>query len=145
MIVDKNKQQLAELVVHTTMKTLVHQLQDEADHDTDIKFSPYPSLCSQFNAGGYTTQAAEMYGDIFNHTTLEKSFSKPPEFEMMLFGIEPASAFPPLLAPTSITRESKTTIRRKILNQYYRPITSNDISNSQNKNDTCIRDESGNK
>ena len=58
-------------------------------------FPQYPSLHSQFSARGYTSQAAEIYGDIFDGTKIVKLFSTSPQFEMMLFRIE-SSTFPQL-------------------------------------------------
>ena len=88
IIVDKNKQRAAELVIHKIMQALVHRIQDIADHDAEMKLNnQFPSLWSRLSQGGHTSEAAELDCDIFNHSTLAKSFSKPTYFDMgMNFG-----------------------------------------------------------
>ena len=63
----------------------------------------YPSLRSRLSQGGYTLEASELNCDIFNHSTLAKSFSKPSYFDMGVnFGTkESATAFPSLPAPAN--------------------------------------------
>ena len=61
----------------------------------------FPSLQSQLSQGGYTSEAAELDCDKFDHTTLTKSFSKPTHFDIgMNVGTnELAAAFPSLNTP----------------------------------------------
>ena len=103
IIVDKNKQRGAELVICEIMQALVHRTQDEADPDAEMKLKQFPSLWSRLSQGGYTSEAAELDRNIFNHSTLTKSFSKPIYFDMGInFGTEEsATAFPLLPVPAN--------------------------------------------
>ena len=58
IIVDKNKRRGAELVIHEIMQALVHQIQDIADPDAEMKLNQFPSLRSRLSQGGYTSEAA---------------------------------------------------------------------------------------
>lgn len=120
-IVDRNKQGDAEMVIHKIMKTLVHSIRDNTDHDTEMYFQQYLSLHSKFSQEGYTLEAAVLDKTTFDHTTLTKFFSQPTYFDMSLnFGTDKSvDEFPSL--PTMTTAnpweptqpETKITLLRK--------------------------------
>ena len=68
-----------------------------------MRLKQFPSLQSQLSQGGYTSEAAELDCNIFDQTTLTKSFFKPTHFDIeMNFGTkESAAAFPSLQAQTN--------------------------------------------
>ena len=102
IIVDRNKRQTAKLVFHEIMKELVYRFRDEADNETEMHFKQFLSLRSQLSQGGYTSEAVALDHNIFDHTTLTKSFSKPTYFDMgMNFGTDKSAAKFPSLHPSA--------------------------------------------
>ena len=58
-----------------------------------MHFQQCPSLRSRLSQGGYITESAELDKEIFDHTTLSRSFSKPTYFEMGInFGTDNSAA-----------------------------------------------------
>ena len=65
------------------MKALTLRICDMGDHDAEKYFEQCPSLRSRLSQGGYTMQAAALDKEIYDPSTLPKSYTTTPYFDMM--------------------------------------------------------------
>ena len=82
IVCDRSKGQKAERIIHEVMKALTFQITDICD-PAEKHFEQWPSLRSRLSQGGYTMQAAALDKEIYNPSTLPKSHTTTPYFDMM--------------------------------------------------------------
>ena len=83
VVCDRAKQQEAERIIHEVMKAITLRITDDCDLPAEKHYEQCPSLRSRLSQGGYTMQAAALDKEIYNPTTLPKSYTTKPYFDMM--------------------------------------------------------------
>ena len=117
VIVNRNKRQQAELIIHEIMKALSLRITDIGDNDVEKHVHQCPSLQSRLSQGGYTMEAAELHKEIYDSATLSKSFSRTPYFEMGIqLGIDDLlDEFPSIPPPANAWKKQQPANRLTIL------------------------------
>ena len=69
------------MIIHKVMKVLTFRITDMCN-PAEKPFEQCPSLRSRLSQGGYTMQAAALEMEIYNTSTLPKSLTTTPYFEL---------------------------------------------------------------